>query len=138
MLFYSAVSSVLALFPVTRVIGGQVPVVGGVVGGVPASTPLVKLQIQLEAATVAPTTPGKLRGVVENSGICGKFVVNQEHRAIYSSFCFYLRDDSRRISSIWVRRPHIIGKYMVRTWCSQTGTVVLMIHHQVLVLCLSQ
>uniref|UniRef100_A0A0W0F6L1 Carboxypeptidase n=1 Tax=Moniliophthora roreri TaxID=221103 RepID=A0A0W0F6L1_MONRR len=44
---------------------GQIPVVNGVVGGVPDVTE----QLEAKPLTVAATTPGKLR-VTENSGVC--------------------------------------------------------------------
>lgn len=59
--------TILALLA-PSVLGGQVPVVGGVLGGVPST----KLASFKQAATSANTTPGKLR-IVENSGICGLF-----------------------------------------------------------------
>ena len=48
------------------VLGGQIPVINGVLGGVPSSTPSVEDIVQIAATT---RTPGKLR-VTENSGIC--------------------------------------------------------------------
>ncbi|KAG5722929.1 Carboxypeptidase S1 [Termitomyces sp. T112] len=57
----------LAAFPVIGVIGGQVPLVDGVLGGVPKPSSL-KPQV-LEQASTAATTPGALR-VTENSGVC--------------------------------------------------------------------
>jgi hypothetical protein len=59
------------VLPITCVIGGQVPVIDGVIGGV-SSLPHnpIESKILINAAANA-TTPGKLR-VVENSGICGK------------------------------------------------------------------
>jgi len=59
----------LALLPWNGVLGGQIPVVEGVLGGVPAP-----VLAAAESSQKTPmTTPGKLR-VVENSGICGKSV----------------------------------------------------------------
>ena len=60
--------SFLAAFPVIGVIGGQVPLVDGVLGGVPNSFSQPQV---LEDTSTAATTPGALR-VTENSGICGK------------------------------------------------------------------
>lgn len=68
MLFYSACLGVLAFFPAVQAIGGQIPIVEGVTGGVPTIAPASAPQV----ATVVATTPGKLR-VVENSGICGEY-----------------------------------------------------------------
>ena len=59
--------SALALVPWSGVLGGQIPVVGGLLGGVPTLSAKKPQLLQTTA-----TTPGKLR-VVENSGICGKF-----------------------------------------------------------------
>lgn len=61
--------SCLSAFPVIGVFGGQVPVVDGVLGGVPTPSAL-KPQVLEDTSTVA-TTPGLLR-VTENSGVCGK------------------------------------------------------------------
>lgn len=62
---------ILAVLPITRVIGGQIPVVDGVIGGVSNNTSFVEPQV----LRVAATTPGKLR-VVQNSGICGNLFRN--------------------------------------------------------------
>lgn len=71
MLFYSAFSSALAFFPIARAVGGQIPVIDGVIGGVPNTT-LVSPHFASASTTIpGTTTPGKLR-VVENSGVCGK------------------------------------------------------------------
>ena len=89
MLFNSFWPSLLALYPVTRAIGGQVPVVEGVVGGVPTTTSgtgasIVDLKAQVATAS-ATITPGKLR-VVENSGVCGGLAVTPENMIIPISF----------------------------------------------------
>ncbi|KAH9853362.1 serine carboxypeptidase [Lenzites betulinus] len=62
----SAVTALLAALPAASVLGGQVPIVNGVLGGT-QTTP----QTKVAAIDLAPaaTTPGKLR-VVQNSGIC--------------------------------------------------------------------
>lgn len=65
-----AFASIIALLPVTGVLGGQIPVVGGVIGGVPSASS-AKEFISFPQVLSNVTTPGKLR-VVENSGICGK------------------------------------------------------------------
>ncbi|KAG6853470.1 hypothetical protein C0991_004144 [Blastosporella zonata] len=58
----------LIAFPVIGVIGvGQIPVVDGVLGGVPTSSTLKPQTLKVDVT--AATTPGKLR-VVENSGVC--------------------------------------------------------------------
>ncbi|KAF8875302.1 serine carboxypeptidase [Infundibulicybe gibba] len=57
--------SLLCSIPLTGVLGGQIPVVDGVLGGVPSNPVLEKPKVLKTAAT----TPGKLR-VVENSGVC--------------------------------------------------------------------
>ena len=56
------------LLPFWRgVLGGQIPIINGVFGGVlPPSSQHETLETTDSEATV-----GKLRGVVENSGICG-------------------------------------------------------------------
>ena len=63
--------SLISLLPFWRgVLGGQIPEVNGVLGGVPDRT--VRQREVLESASgTVNRTPGKLRGVVENSGVCG-------------------------------------------------------------------
>lgn len=56
------------LWPI-NVLGGQVPIVDGVIGGVP-STPHALEDSVIESTSASAPTPGKLR-VTENSGICG-------------------------------------------------------------------
>ena len=62
----SALACLLAVLPVSTVLGGQVPVVDGVVGGIGA---LPDTKFKVADLKPAATTPGKLR-VVENSGVC--------------------------------------------------------------------
>ena len=65
------VVSLISLLPFWRaVLGGQIPEVNGVLGGM--STPGTVRQ--LEALESVKRTPGKLRGVIENSGVCGWLV----------------------------------------------------------------
>lgn len=59
--------TLLTALPIGRVLGGQVPIVDGVLGGVSSTTSSTKPEL----LKVAATTPGKLR-VTENSGICGE------------------------------------------------------------------
>jgi hypothetical protein len=71
-----AALALLALTPL--VLGGQIPVVEGVLGGVPsrvqsgAQLDAVRAQTKEKLSTEA-NTPGKLR-LVENSGVCGMFL----------------------------------------------------------------
>jgi hypothetical protein len=54
--------------------GKQIPVVDGVIGGAPSPNPcnpeIPKVPVSDNAPAPGPT-PGKLRGVVVNSGVCG-------------------------------------------------------------------
>lgn len=50
----------------SQALARQIPVVDGVIGGVPSSKPVLHVDA---AASPAATTPGKLR-VTENSGVC--------------------------------------------------------------------
>lgn len=63
--------SLVATLPVLGVLGGQMPVVDGVIGGVPSSPNRVFESQVLSAVATNTTTPGKLR-IVENSGVCGE------------------------------------------------------------------
>ena len=66
------VVSLTSLLPFWHgVLGGQIPEVNGVLGGISART--VREREVKESASVK-RTPGKLRGVVENSGVCGWLV----------------------------------------------------------------
>ncbi len=62
----SKVSALWALLAIPVVTARQIPVVDGVIGGVP-TTP--RFHEANAAVSPAATTPGKLR-VVENSGVC--------------------------------------------------------------------
>lgn len=65
--FSFALGATLASSFLSSALGNQVPVVNGVIGGVPeASETPGNLKVQSPQAT----TPGKLR-VTENSGVCG-------------------------------------------------------------------
>lgn len=64
-MFLSTVATLLALVGVPHALSRQIPVVDGVLGGVPNSS---NSYIAAELVPAA-TTPGKLR-VTENSGIC--------------------------------------------------------------------
>ncbi|KAF8072010.1 serine carboxypeptidase [Lyophyllum atratum] len=57
--------------PMIEVLGGQMPVIDGVIGGVTSSSHAKSFETKIlsNAATNVTTTPGKLR-VVENSGVC--------------------------------------------------------------------
>lgn len=66
MLFSPACLTLLVTLPIIGAIGGQIPVIDGVIGGVSSNPDFTKPKL----LSIAATTPGKLR-VVENSGICG-------------------------------------------------------------------
>jgi hypothetical protein len=51
------------------VLGGQIPEVNGVLGD--KSDPGTISQQEVSESVNLKRTPGKLRGVVENSGVCG-------------------------------------------------------------------
>ena len=57
-----------ALSPILQAYARQIPVVDGIVGGVPSLEPVVQQNAEA-TVTSAATTPGKLR-VTENSGVC--------------------------------------------------------------------
>jgi len=115
MIISTSLTSLLPLLlPLPVVFGGQIPVVDGVIGGVPSANSvnfLLETQSSTNAQAVT-TTPGKLR-VVENSGICGKsyeFSVN----VYLHILTYYLnRNNSRCQSGIRLRRSHSHGQYMV-------------------------
>ncbi len=55
-----------ALLPALHILARQIPVIDGVIGGVPRDTESVIVETSVSPAA---TTPGKLR-VIENSGVC--------------------------------------------------------------------
>ncbi|KAF9558963.1 serine carboxypeptidase [Agrocybe pediades] len=67
-------SLLISLFPLfstaSRALGGQIPIVDGVIGGVPsADSSSFFVDAPISKLSSVTTTPGKLR-VVENSGVC--------------------------------------------------------------------
>ena len=94
------VLSLISILPFWRgVLGGQIPVVNGVLGGVSAPSPGTLSQQQVSDSV--KRTPGKLRGVVEDSGVCG-WLVPSLLLQFYMCNAFF-RDNSRSLSSfrIW-------------------------------------
>jgi hypothetical protein len=83
---------------ISLALGKQIPVVDGVIGGVPT----FKDDVKPESANTSAVTPGKLR-FVENSGVCGMSPskVNTDYSPLtYKSE----RNDSWCGSGIWVWR----------------------------------
>jgi len=83
----------------------QIPIVDGVIGGVPSEETIQRLKVGTMANVVPPksfaTTPGALR-VVENSGVCGEHgSLNPKCDRLTMSF----RDNTWRFPSIWVSQP---------------------------------
>jgi hypothetical protein len=71
MLLHSVLITIYALPALIR--GKQIPLVDKIIGGVP-SPDACDFEVPkgpFSDYAPPPTTPGKLRGVVENSGICG-------------------------------------------------------------------
>ncbi|KAL0566430.1 hypothetical protein V5O48_012347 [Marasmius crinis-equi] len=64
-------SSFLSLLFATQALGGQIPVVDGVIGGVPGPETSFVQQADSVRLTTQATTPGALR-VTENSGVCAR------------------------------------------------------------------
>jgi hypothetical protein len=105
------VFSALVFVPWNGVFGGQIPVVGGTPGCVPASPPSMVKGPQSQQLAV--TTPGKLR-VVENSGICGRLVHFSKLPFVAdNTFVYHFRDNSWRISSLRLWRSNSHRKYLV-------------------------
>lgn len=68
-MFSAVVLVTTALLWPTHVLAGQIPIVDGVIGGVPKATNALEDSV-IESTSASAPTPGKLR-VTENSGICG-------------------------------------------------------------------
>lgn len=81
--------------------GGEIPEVNGVFGGVPLSARTVRQREVLKSASVK-RNPKKLRGVVENSGVCGWLVPSLWYNSTF--IMLFFRDDSRSLSSFRVWR----------------------------------
>jgi hypothetical protein len=80
--------ALLLAFALPALVGGKIPLVDGVIGGVGSSDhDAGKYEASEEATTAnAPArTPGKLR-VVENSGVCGTCILFVGRPPSYSPF----------------------------------------------------
>ena len=109
--------SVLALSTVASLTllasAGQIPVVDGVIGGVPSSTSpedasrIVEDVVQVSGTPVA----GKMR-FITNSGVCGTPPLSRTHN-IYSLYV-HRRNHPRSLSSIRLRRLDSHAKHVVR------------------------
>ena len=106
------VLSALALVPWNGALGGQIPIVGGLLGGVPTPSPPTANRPQSLQTTA--TTPGKLR-VVENSGICGKFIYLLKALVGSLQYLCYFRDNPWGFSSLRLWRFDGHRKYLVRS-----------------------
>lgn len=91
----NAFVGILAAQLASGVLGGQIPVVDGLLGGVPSGAPSVKAAVRTAAATT-PTTPGQLR-VMENSGVC------ETTPGVYQASGY---GDLTSSESIWYAAPH--------------------------------
>lgn len=66
-MLFNAITALLAVIPASGVLGGQIPVVNGVLGGTSHNTNAAVKDLKEDLKV--KTTPGKLR-VTENSGVC--------------------------------------------------------------------
>ncbi len=92
------VLSVLAfVFVLPTVVTGRIPLVDGVIGGVPHLGKVKTFKDAVDANATA-RTPGKLR-VVENSGVCGKCsLFTRDHGRVHSPS----RNYTTCLSSLWI------------------------------------
>jgi hypothetical protein len=85
-------STLVTIFALPALISGnEFPVVDGVIGGVPSGDALNSSSKALTgrgsgSGDPSACTPGKLRGVVENSCICGWVLLSNTHPLSYSQF----------------------------------------------------
>jgi hypothetical protein len=78
-------SALVAIFALPALISGsQIPVVDGVIGAVPSGDARNSSLKTLTGTGSGDCTPGKLRGVVENSCICGGVLLFNTHPLSYS------------------------------------------------------
>lgn len=90
---FAPLATLLALLPIA-VLGGQVPVIDGVYGGVPSTLPKT---LTATKASTAAAAAGSLR-VTENSGVCGT--------QIHSAFVLQCSFDKQR-------QPMVFTKHLV-------------------------
>lgn len=84
------------------VLGGQIPKVNGVLGGVSARWTVGRQEVSESVKRTTERTPGKLRGVVENSGVCGSLVTFSFVQFRVCNAFFFFRNDSRSLSGFRV------------------------------------
>ncbi|KAF8148216.1 serine carboxypeptidase [Crassisporium funariophilum] len=85
------VAILLAFLAFPAALAGQIPVVDGIIGGVPDTADFVDNAATRQPSTASSTTPGKLR-VIENSGIC------ETTRGVYQASGY---GDLTATESIW-------------------------------------
>jgi hypothetical protein len=94
------VVSLISLLPFWRgVLAGQIPEVNGILGGMSAPGTITQHEVSESVKRTPGRTPGKLRGIVENSGVCGWLVPSLLYN---STFMPFFRDDPRCLSSFRV------------------------------------
>ena len=102
MIFSSALLAILATVSVIGAHGrGQIPIVGGVHGGVPSAASAASERLKSSATTAV--TAGVLR-VVENSGVCGAFSSTWSSAQLrIDRISMANRNHTRRVPSLGIR-----------------------------------
>ncbi len=128
-------SALVTIFTLPSLInGGQVPTVDGVLGGVSsAGAHNSSYKTLTKSGDPSACTPGKLRGVVENSCICGGVLLFNTHPLSYSQFW--------QRKKVFIRLPDMVtwlptrvsGLYLTLGFSLIFFSSVF--HQQVLVLC---
>lgn len=79
-MLFTAFAAILTTLHISTVLGSQVPVVDGIIGGVPTG-PVDKVKLATRPG-ISTVTPGALR-IVENSGVCGMLCVGNVSQTVY-------------------------------------------------------
>jgi hypothetical protein len=131
-------SALVTIFVLPALISGsQIPTVNGVIGGVSSgdahNSSYKNLAGSGSGDPKAACTPGKLRGVVENSCICGGVLLFNTHALSYSQFWQKKKVSIRLLDMVTLVRARASGLYLtVGPLCFFISSVF---DQQVLVLC---
>ena len=83
------VVSLISLLPFwPGVLGSRIPEINGSLGGLSAPGTVTQQKVSESVKRTLGRTPGKLRGVVENSGVCGWLVPSLLYNSTFIPFLF--------------------------------------------------
>ena len=132
-------SALVAIFALPALIrGGQFPEVNGVIGGVPSGDAAHNSSYKTLTGSGSgdpACTPGKLRGVVENSCICGGVLSFNTHPLSYSQLWQRRKVSIRLPDTVTSPRVRASGLYLTLGFSLVSVFFSSVFHKQVLVLC---